>query len=59
MHRSGNYKNEIEFYYRGTNLSRRFNHHLCEIKRELKPKGMIEKIQNELIEKKKCPNLVK
>ena len=52
-------REEIEFYYRGTNLSKDLIITSVKLKGKIKPKGMIEKIQNELIEKKKCPNLVK
>ena len=46
-------RNEIEFYYRGTNLSKDLIITSVKLKGKIKPKGMIEKIQNELIEKKK------
>ena len=46
-------RDEIEFYYRGTNLSKDLIITSVKLKGKIKPKGMIEKIQNELIEKKK------
>ncbi len=46
-------REEIEFYYRGTNLSKDLIITSVKLKGKIKPKGMIEKIQNELIEKKK------
>ena len=46
-------RNEIELYYRGTNLSKDLIITSVKLKGKIKPKGMIEKIQNELIEKKK------
>ncbi len=46
-------RNEIEFYYRGTNLSKDLIITSVKLKGIVKPKKMIEKIQNELIEKKK------
>ena len=46
-------RDEIEFYYSGTNLSKDLIITSVKLKGKIKPKGMIEKIQNELIEKKK------
>ena len=46
-------RNEIDFFYRGTNLSNRFIIISAKFKGKIKEKKIIEKIQNELVEKKK------
>ena len=54
-------RNEIEFFYRGTNLPKELIITSVKLKGQLKSKDDIEKKQNELIERKKIsqPNQIK